>query len=148
LEYYNIIWKKDDNILKNKDIIKLTGSNITHLFNNELNLIKLKVLNSGTYKCFTSTNKLKYISAVKLKVNNSILNQKFQDNYDPLQPYIKRVILYFSLIALILVITECINNYFKNENIKTITKKQKKDCHDIQKFLRINLEEFEKQSNK
>jgi len=144
LRYLNIVWKIKNNFVQNKDLIKMSGMNASHLLSNVLTIKKLKISDSGSYKCYVNKKDKEHIVSIDLKVNIKINTALDEDGYDIIMPFLKKIIFLIALIALLLVLNIAKRDYTKNNLLKVMVERKKKDCYHIQKFLRINLEEYDK----
>lgn len=145
LEYNNVFWKVKNIFVQKADLIKLSGMNSSHLLSNELTIRKLKISDSGKYKCFKNKKDNELIISIDLKVIPNIKKAfTIVDDYEMVLPVLKKTFMFIAFVALLSVINRAVNDYSHNKELDVIVDKKKKDCYDIQKFLRINLEEFDK----
>ena len=148
LRYLDIIWKVKNNLVRKKDLAKISGMNSSHLLSGDLSIKKLKLSDSGSYKCYKNKKDKEHVVSINLKVNIKIKSSLIQDDYETIMPFIRKIIFLKAIIAMLLVLNIAKRDYARNNLLKIMVDKKKKDCYDIQKFLRINLEEYDKASLK
>lgn len=127
-------------------MFKMAKSNSTRIFSTHLIMKSLKITDSGIYKCFKHKNDNEHLASYRLKVNlkKTQQNTHLNSEYELIQPKLLRIIAVVTSIALLSLINEAVKIYFQNKELKSLVENKKKDCYGIQKFLKLNLEEYDK----
>lgn len=147
LDYHDVAWKKSYGLISNKDKNRISKRNITHLLSNELVIKDLNLTDSGLYTCYRDKKAKEALLVIKLKITPLRVKKAFlklEDNYELMQPTLLMIGKFITGIVLFSLINQTVSTYFQNVKLKEKTNRHKKECYFIQKFLKINLEQFEK----